>query len=63
MDIPESAKDKLVMLYNQLGQAQKAFGTYAEGVKDGLGLDGDYNLDTKNWTFVQVDKEVQDAVH
>lgn len=36
--------------------AQREFVAFVEGCKEGLGLDGDYNLDTAQWQFSPIEK-------
>lgn len=49
--IPAPAKRRLQVLLDNANSAQVQFRQYAEGVKDGLGLDGEYSLDTSVWEF------------
>lgn len=44
------AKAQMKLLLAQT--AQKEFLAYIEGCMTGMGLDGDYNLDTQKWVFV-----------
>ena len=60
-EIPEQARERFTQLQTNLIRIQTDFQTYAEGVKDGLGLKGQYNLDIKNWVFVKVEEKTEDA--
>ena len=39
-------------LYLQAQQSQQAFTNYAQGLKDGLELEGIWSLDVNKWEFV-----------
>ena len=41
--------------------AETEFRQYASGVKDGMGLDGEYQLDPQAWEFRPVLKEKEEV--
>ena len=41
--------------------AQQDFQSYVRGCMDGLGLNGDYNLNIQEWTFELVEKKGDSA--
>lgn len=55
--IPAQAKQRLQALLNNVNATQALFREYASGVKDTLGLDGEYSLDTSIWEFKPIVKE------
>uniref|UniRef100_A0A6M3XKM5 Uncharacterized protein n=1 Tax=viral metagenome TaxID=1070528 RepID=A0A6M3XKM5_9ZZZZ len=42
--------------------AQKEFQTFMAGMMAGLGLDGDWNLNTDTWTFEPIEKPKEKAI-
>ena len=55
--MPESMKAKALNLFNQKQIAELRLQTFLEGCMEGLGLQGNWNLDLATWTF----KEMQPA--
>ena len=49
--VQEQAKSLLLAAQT----ANDRFRTYLEGCKDGLGLEGDWNLNTQTWEFTKVE--------
>jgi hypothetical protein len=49
--IPEEAKGEVQRLVANLTVAQQALNMYASGLKAGLGLNGDWNLDMQAMAF------------
>mgnify|MGYP001598736762 CR=1 FL=1 len=57
VQLPQSAKEKAIALFNQTRVAQLQFQSFLDGCKEGLGLEGNWNLDTNTWTFILVEKK------
>lgn len=55
--IPKVAKNKLLSLLADKLSVEQRLNSYAEGLKDGLGLEGDYNLNTRKMVFEPVKRE------
>ena len=53
-------QDKLRNLLAQAQQAQQMFQVYAEGVMNGLALEGDWQLDANTMIFTRQDKPKQE---
>ena len=55
--LPKAAIAKAQGLLQQSKMAAMALNTFLEGCKAGLGLEGDYNLNTVSWVFVEMEKK------
>ena len=55
--MPQEMRGKANNLWVQKGMLEIKFQSYIEGCKDGLGLNGDWNLDLGTWTFNPVPKK------
>ena len=57
--IPQEGQRTLRVLINNVQMAQSVFQNYAQGLKDGLSLDGDWNLDVNTMAFIKTKKETK----
>ncbi len=55
--LPNEAIVQVQSLLMSKNQADIALQKFLEGCKAGLGISGNYNLDTKTWTFIQMPKK------
>ena len=56
MEMPEKMKQTAQKLLAEAFNADARFRMYVQGCMDGLGLEGDWNLDTNAWTFTEMPK-------
>jgi len=57
MPVPDSARVAIQALMSDARQAQERLNMYVQGCKEGMGLEGDYNLNTSTWEFEPMSKE------
>lgn len=55
--LPDNARETAQALLSSASQSQDRLQMYIGGCKDTLELSGDWNLDTKTWTFVKMPKK------
>ena len=57
ISLPDNVKQEAQARLAQINKLQGEFFNYVSGVKDGMGLVGDFNFDTATWQFRPVPKE------
>jgi len=57
ISLPDNVKQEAQARLAQINKLQGEFFNYVSGAKDGMGLVGDFNLDTTTWQFRSVPKE------
>jgi len=55
--LPVSAINKATQLFSQMKIAEQQLHAFLDGCKEGMGLDGDWNLDIATWTFTKLENE------
>jgi len=58
--IPSKAKQRLNTLLSQQRAINQQLNSYAEGLKDALCPEGDFNLDTGRMVFIPMSKEEEE---
>ena len=57
--IPESAQKKMLELISAQNNLQAQLQAYLGGLQDGLGLEGNWNLDVATWQFTKKEEPVK----
>ena len=55
--LPDEAIAQVKGLMANKAMADMSLYKFLEGCKAGLGLNGDWNLDTRTWTFIKMPKK------
>ena len=58
--MPDEARAKAQILATTKTMADIQLQSFLEGCMAGLGLEGDWNLDTNTWTFTQMPEKPQE---
>ena len=57
VEMPSDMRAKAQGLLSSVQSQQLSFQSYIQGCMDGMGLNGDWNLDTATWAFKKINKK------